>query len=521
MKKSILLLACICLLSASFLQAQTVIFSDDFENGLDNWEVEGTWNTTTAKFFDGQQSLTDSPIGDYDSNQNDAITLKDSIDLSDAIGAELIFQAQYDIEENFDFCYVEGSWDNGTSWITLGTITGQNNSEWTELKYSLEGFTGESNVKFRLRINSDPGGEYDGIYIDKFEVVSLPYDSIGPLIIYDGPKLYEGTDDDFVIDAIIKDVSGIYSAEIYYEDPNENLVLGVGENIGGDLWRYVIPSLDPGFQVNFSLTITDNSLATNTNESGPHSYIAGKHLIHDSGEINSINSFGAIGVGGNACAVRFNLDNNRAAFGLIRNYTDPYRLNDSIEVHVWKGSGSLPDEDLIEPFKLKTEATFDNNTPMTRVDLRDFQALWNLEGDVFFGFTAPEGEAWIPLTIDGNGNKSYIQNNNGWVPTGDDYHIRLVTGPMKMTATNNLIFDEIIEIFPNPAIDFLSAFLENENHEIKSLHIRNAIGHLVYQSDVSVGSDQINIPIQGLSAGIYFLSFSDGKNQITKKFVKQ
>ena len=92
---------------------------------------------------------------------------------------------------------------------------------------------------------------------------------------------------------------------------------------------------------------------------------------------------------------------------------------------------------------------------------------------------------------------------------------------MKTTATNNLIFEETIELYPNPASDFLYAYLEDENHGIQSISISNAIGRLVYQHEVDSLEDHLIIPIQSLNEGIYFISFSDRKNQLTKKFVKR
>ena len=64
MKRNIYLLLSI-LISTFTIHGQAIVFSDDFESGLTNWTVTGSWNTTTTDAYSPTHSFTDSPDGNY------------------------------------------------------------------------------------------------------------------------------------------------------------------------------------------------------------------------------------------------------------------------------------------------------------------------------------------------------------------------------------------------------------------------------------------------------------------------
>ena len=100
MKRILLFLG---LITCIFFNAnsQTVIFTDDFDNGTTNWVLDG-WDTTTTQSYNGASSLTDSKAGNYLNLDTTSATLATGLDLSGASDADLVFWAIYDIETGFD-----------------------------------------------------------------------------------------------------------------------------------------------------------------------------------------------------------------------------------------------------------------------------------------------------------------------------------------------------------------------------------------------------------------------------------
>jgi hypothetical protein len=77
-----------------------------------------------------------------------------------------------------------------------------------------------------------------------------------------------------------------------------------------------------------------------------------------------------------------------------------------------------------------------------------------------------------------------------------------------------------IGISPNPASSELNI---NFNSEIKSntkINILDIVGKTVLSSEINEGS-KVSIPLADLAAGVYFAKIQQGKNVVTKKFIKQ
>lgn len=76
-----------------------------------------------------------------------------------------------------------------------------------------------------------------------------------------------------------------------------------------------------------------------------------------------------------------------------------------------------------------------------------------------------------------------------------------------------------IQIFPNPAQDFV---IIKSAHSIKNgtaIEIRDMMGNLITQ-EKTTGNNNIKLNISHLQAGIYFVQLKDGQQLITQKFVK-
>jgi hypothetical protein len=139
----------------------------DFENGAPYWDLDEKWGLTTTHSYSPSHSLTESPAGQYENNRQDYATLS-PLNLMGYTDATLSFYTRYDIENNWDFMYLEIS-TNGVNWTTLDTFTGSQTS-WTQKTYSLNNFINQPYVVIRFHFYSDYSITRDGMYIDDFQI---------------------------------------------------------------------------------------------------------------------------------------------------------------------------------------------------------------------------------------------------------------------------------------------------------------------------------------------------------------
>ncbi|MDR2972788.1 MAG: immune inhibitor A [Bacteroidales bacterium] len=146
---------------------------------MDNWSSD-KWNITAEKYVSPKHSITDSPYGNYQNNANTTIYSKNSYDLTNAIAAFVEFEAQWDIEENYDYAQFIVSDNNGATWMPqfgkytkLGTIYQDYNnplydgyqSSWVRETIDLSHFKGKD-IKIGFRLISDEMVIKDGFYFD-------------------------------------------------------------------------------------------------------------------------------------------------------------------------------------------------------------------------------------------------------------------------------------------------------------------------------------------------------------------
>jgi hypothetical protein len=142
-------------------------FFDNFETGGLFWIKQEPWGLSTSSFHSPDNSMTDSPSGQYENNINITTTLR-TVDLKYYTGASISFWTKYALEEGYDYVYLEVS-INGIDWSQLASFNGTQNS-WVQKSYSLDPYLGNPNVTLRFRIFTDVGYQMDGIYIDDFEL---------------------------------------------------------------------------------------------------------------------------------------------------------------------------------------------------------------------------------------------------------------------------------------------------------------------------------------------------------------
>jgi len=161
------------------------IFEDAGNSVSDNYNNNG-WGTTTSTYVSPSSSITDSPTGDYQNNENKTITLSNEVDLTSAMGATISFYAKWDIENNWDYVQIEVSTNNGNTWIPqCGNYTNEGSSnsgqptgeplydgtqnDWVLEKINLSDYLGEQ-ILVRFQFESDNAQRADGFYFDDLKI---------------------------------------------------------------------------------------------------------------------------------------------------------------------------------------------------------------------------------------------------------------------------------------------------------------------------------------------------------------
>ncbi|MDB9701443.1 PKD domain-containing protein [Salibacteraceae bacterium] len=425
-------LGILCLFNYQLTQSQVTIYSDDFENGLGNWTVTGQWGLATSQAYNGTYSFADSPSGNYLNAQTTYATLDSVFDLSTSLDANIYFKAKYDIENGFDYCYIDLSSNNGSTWTTAYTINGEGNlGNWSEFNINVGGFVGNSQVKMRYRLYTDAGYQSDGIFVDSLRITKDSVDNAPPLILHDPDIHYEGQVDTNYRTFTITDISGVASAVLYYSVDGGAYTQTNPIDTSGDDYTYAIPPEDAGAYVDYYVEAIDSSAQTNSGLSDFYHYVSGNYIKYESGEVNFITSYTSTGAF-TGTAMRMTLDGlTTITTAFIGNYTDVNNPNDSMLFHVWTDSNGAPGSNMITPIMVFPAANLLQPHLITRIDLRPYESqLDSLIGDVHIGFTVPSGTVWLAQTTPGTSSR--VQNFNGstWSSETDDYHFRIVTDTM-------------------------------------------------------------------------------------------
>jgi len=438
--KKILTFLLILLTFTSF--SQLIVFFDSFDQGLGNWDLTGTWGSSTTA-FSAPYSMTESPVGNYTDVTTMYATMDTTVDLSNCMDATLEFTAKYSIEFGFDFMYVDISPDGGQTWYNLTSFTGDSLG-WYKYVFYISGFVGYSEVKARFRFESDDLLNFDGMYIDNFLIITYSGDISAPFIVHNPKPHYEGLLYENPMETEIFDISGVSDTKLHYTVDNVLQTPIVGVNTTGNKYLYVIPSQPPGSWIDYWFTATDASIAFNSDTTEMFQYIAGNYIKYDDGEVDFINELGynslSFQIG---CAVRFTLNGlTNIVSALIRNYTDSNSPNSQMQVHVWSNNNGVPGTDLITPLNVMPQCNLAQPNKITRIDLRSFAStLSNLTGDVFVGFTVPAGSVWVSQSTPATAHRTYSYDLTYWTLLYDDYQFRIVTSTVAGSPVPDFSYD--------------------------------------------------------------------------------
>ncbi len=439
--------------------AQVTVFSEDFESGLSSWTLTGQWGTTTSQAYNGSYSLADSPSGLYLNNQTTYATINSVFDLSTSLDANIYFKAKYDIENGFDYCYIDVSANNGTSWTTAYTINGEGNlGNWSDFNINVGGFVGNSQVKVRFRLYTDAGYQSDGIFVDSLRITKDSVDNAPPLILHEPDIHYEGTIGTNSRVFTITDISGVASAILYYSVDGGSYSAINPSDTNGDDYTFDIPAQTAGVYVDYYVEAVDSSAQANSGLSQQYSYVHGNYIKYESGVVNFITSYVANGTY-TGTAMRMTLDGmTTITTAFIGNYTDVNNPNDSMEFHVWADNNGNPGTDLMDPIMVFPAANLQQPHLITRIDLRPYSDdLDSLIGNVHIGFTVPSGTVWLAQTTPGSSNRVKNYNGSAWSAETDDYHFRIVTDEMILPPVADFEYD----LTGDPVVVFSDSSLNN------------------------------------------------------------
>ncbi|MFH1863271.1 MAG: M14 family zinc carboxypeptidase [bacterium] len=169
------------------LSEGTILFFDDFEGGLNQWQAGGTYNRwgveASDSLWNGSLVATESPGGEYLSISENWIELAQPLDLSDYPTASLRFQHWYYFEPGYDSAQVQVSSNGGTNWFTVaGPYYGQDVG-WGTGYVNLDPYCGNDNVRIRFLISTDENTNEQGWRIDHVEVMTADtVVAVGPTV---------------------------------------------------------------------------------------------------------------------------------------------------------------------------------------------------------------------------------------------------------------------------------------------------------------------------------------------------
>jgi len=164
----------------------TILLSDQ-GNNLNNWTSGTQWGISPITWHSPPASITDSPLGDYQSQDFNELITAANINLVPADRAGIIFYAKWRVESNNDYVQVLASDNGGITWTPLcgnythpGTFNQDPDmpvydglqSDWVKEEMSLNDYIGK-NIKLKFLLASDFFGEMDGFYFDDLTVWSL------------------------------------------------------------------------------------------------------------------------------------------------------------------------------------------------------------------------------------------------------------------------------------------------------------------------------------------------------------
>ncbi len=152
---------------------RVTLFYDDFESGGDKWYTSGIyepWSIGYTSIFNSNV-IRDSVLW-YHENEFSYLRMIHPVDATNCRGLVLLFDIAYELEEDFDYCFLEASRD-GFNWDDVLYVTGYSNGIIPYIGWYSELDLGQFYLGFRLE--SDYLYNYQGVSIDNIIISAIPW----------------------------------------------------------------------------------------------------------------------------------------------------------------------------------------------------------------------------------------------------------------------------------------------------------------------------------------------------------
>ncbi len=464
----------------AYVSASVTSFYDDFESGSSQWlfnPTSGAWGLDTQYKYAGTYSLSDSPGANYVDNTDQyslgggwvgyAAEVAPGLNFSAAADATCTFWLRYLIEESFDYLHFQAC-DDGVTWETLKTWSSEVlGTTFYQETISLGLFAGNSNVRFRFILVTDPGYNSQGSNIDNFSIQPSSVDSSAPYVYYTKTKdYYSPNADGFEITTQITDFTGIDYANVLYKVNGGTELTANPTSVNGSTYFWKLPVQNPGDMIEFRFDVQDTYSTPNQGYKGPFYYVDGLHQKYDYATVSYYTEVvtSTADYDQKSYAVQFSSFHDDIVGAVVRGYDDASQPEDNAQmlINVWGDNSGLPGGTLITPFAYTNPATLSDTNAWGYVDLSAYTALEDIAGDYYIGFecgTNPAtGVTRTTMTQTGEAGEFdfgrafinyYLSGTPTWEQSAQyNHHIRCIT-------TNYQIQPPIIDPSPNALAEAL------------------------------------------------------------------
>jgi hypothetical protein len=152
-------------------QVDTFQVIDDFENGDWRWDLGKGWEIVSYEKYTGEYSITDSPVGNYENNEDNPLTFKFPFNFSIYHFAQIDFYIKHQLKIG-DSLLVEISNDDGQNWDKVDGYSGSAfGYRHKIIDISTYTGAGNENIGLRFRLISDAEEQHNGVWIDDISIV--------------------------------------------------------------------------------------------------------------------------------------------------------------------------------------------------------------------------------------------------------------------------------------------------------------------------------------------------------------
>ncbi len=179
------------------MENENIIWSDGFEDGLENWVIDGTWYNSPDAFQDNLSLSTSMEPEFYANNMNISITSPEIFVSANDYPLFIEFYHKYHTENDNDICTLEISYDNDDYWQELARYSGVKDF-WSKEFIKLTSNQAES-FRIRFRFQTDDTLVDPGWFIDNFRIVNSTGTSSNDDVVGYETSLFQNYPNPFVV----------------------------------------------------------------------------------------------------------------------------------------------------------------------------------------------------------------------------------------------------------------------------------------------------------------------------------